>query len=336
MMRFFLILGLTLSLAFVSLLYGAVDIPSIEIIKALFGSTDVNPVWRVIIIESRLPMTLTALFAGASLSVAGLMLQTTFQNPLAGPSILGVSAGASLGVAIVMLAGGAIVAAPGAMQYISCVAGAVVGAGSVILILLLFSSILRGAAQLLIAGIMVGYIASSAISLLNYFAPAEGVKSFVVWGLGSFGGVTVGELPFFTIFLAIMLLASLLLAKPLNALLLGERYAANMGYSIRCLRTILLGVSGILTAIVTAFCGPIGFIGLAVPHIARMIFKTSNHTILIPATILCGAALSLLCSIMTVMPGSSGVIPINAVTPFAGVPVILYILINRRKIRYFN
>ena len=335
-MRFILIFILMLLMVFGSMLYGTVDIPPADVLKVLTGSDSVDQVYRIIVLESRLPMAFTALFAGASLSVAGLMLQTTFQNPLAGPSILGVSSGASLGVAVVMLSGGTLVAVPGVLQYISTIVGAIIGAGIVILFLLLFSSVLRGAAHLLIAGIMIGYIASSVISLLNYFAPAEGVKSYVVWGLGSFGGVSVRELPVVLVSSGILLLLSLMFAKPLNALLLGERYAANMGYSVRRLRTLLLSVAGLLTAVITAFCGPIGFIGLAVPHIARMIFKTSNHIILIPATILCGGTLALMCSVLTVIPATTGVMPINAVTPFAGVPVILYILVNRRKIRYFN
>ena len=325
-----------LLMVFASMLYGTVDIPSADVFKVLTGSDSVDPVYRIIVLESRLPMAFTALFAGASLSVAGLMLQTTFQNPLAGPSILGVSSGASLGVAVVMLSGGTLDAVPGVLQYISTIVGAIIGAGIVILFLLLFSSVLRGAAHLLIAGIMIGYIASSVISLLNYFAPAEGVKSYVVWGLGSFGGVSIRELPVVFLSSGILLLLSLMFAKPLNALLLGERYAANMGYSVRRMRTLLLSVAGLLTAVITAFCGPIGFIGLAVPHIARMIFKTSNHIVLIPATILCGGTLALMCSVLTVIPATTGVMPINAVTPFAGVPVILYILVNRRKIRYFN
>ncbi len=326
----------TLALFVVALMTGAVDIPATEVLGILMGKDTENPVWRVIVLESRLPMAMTALLSGASLSIAGLMLQTTFQNPLAGPSILGVSSGASMGVAIVMLLGGGALASAGALQYVSVIAGAIAGAAAVILLLLGLSSSLRSSAMLLIAGIMLSYLASSVISLLNFFAPADGVKSFVVWGLGSFGGVTASELPLFCTVLAATLFSSALFIKPLNALLLGERYTANMGYSVKRLRSLLLCLSGILTAFVTAFCGPIGFIGIVVPHIARMIFKTSNHSILIPATMLCGAALTLACSVLTTIPGSSGVLPINAITPVIGVPVIIYILIQRRSLRYFN
>lgn len=333
----FVYIGLgTLALFVVALMTGAVDIPATEVLGILMGKDTENTVWRVIVLESRLPMAMTALLSGASLSIAGLMLQTTFQNPLAGPSILGVSSGASMGVAIVMLLGGGVLASAGALQYVSVIAGAIAGAAAVILLLLGLSSSLRSSAMLLIAGIMLSYLASSVISLLNFFAPADGVKSFVVWGLGSFGGVTASELPLFCTVLAAALFSSALFIKPLNALLLGERYTANMGYSVKRLRSLLLCLSGILTAFVTAFCGPIGFIGIVVPHIARMIFKTSNHSILIPATMLCGAALTLACSVLTTIPGSSGVLPINAITPVIGVPVIIYILIQRRSLRYFN
>ena len=333
----FVYIGLgTLALFVVALMTGAVDIPATEVLGILMGKDTENTVWRVIVLESRLPMAMTALLSGASLSIAGLMLQTTFQNPLAGPSILGVSSGASMGVAIVMLLGGGALASAGALQYVSVIAGAIAGAAAVILLLLGLSSSLRSSAMLLIAGIMLSYLASSVISLLTFFAPADGVKSFVVWGLGSFGGVTASELPLFCTVLAAALFSSALFIKPLNALLLGERYTANMGYSVKRLRSLLLCLSGILTAFVTAFCGPIGFIGIVVPHIARMIFKTSNHSILIPATMLCGAALTLACSVLTTIPGSSGVLPINAITPVIGVPVIIYILIQRRSLRYFN
>lgn len=237
----FVYIGLgTLALFVVALMTGAVDIPATEVLGILMGKDTENTVWRVIVLESRLPMAMTALLSGASLSIAGLMLQTTFQNPLAGPSILGVSSGASMGVAIVMLLGGGALASAGALQYVSVIAGAIAGAAAVILLLLGLSSSLRSSAMLLIAGIMLSYLASSVISLLNFFAPADGVKSFVVWGLGSFGGVTASELPLFCTVLAAALFSSALFIKPLNALLLGERYTANMGYSVKRLRSLLL------------------------------------------------------------------------------------------------
>lgn len=317
------------------LIIGSVSIPFNEVFNILIGNEATRKTWEIIVIETRLPMACTAMLAGAALSVAGLLLQTTFDNPLAGPSILGVSTGSSLGVAIVMLAlGGSIGHSLG--SYVSILAGALLGAGIIILTLLAFSSIVKSSIMLLIIGILVSHLASSAISLLNFFSTQEGVHSFVIWGLGNFSGVTFERLPIFASLIIIALGLSLLLVKPLNALLLGARYAENLGVNIRATRNKLLILSGVLTAVVTAFCGPIGFIGLIVPHIARLALKSSNHIVLLPATALCGAVIALLCSLISVLPISSGVIPINAITPIIGVPIIIYIILNRKRILYFN
>ena len=284
-------------------------------------------------------MIATALRSGAALAVSGLLLQTAFNNPLAGPSILGISTGASFGVAVVMLATGGALGSFISQQagfYVATILGAFVGAGIVLLVLLFFSTLVHSATMLLIIGILVSYLASSAVSMLNFFATEEGVHSYVIWGLGNFSGVSSEQLPFFAIAILISLAASVLLVKPLNALLLGTRYAENLGVNTRRVRNALLIITGVLTAIVTAFCGPIGFIGLVVPHIARLLLNTSNHNRLIPATILSGAAVALLCTLISVLPKSYGVIPINAITPIIGVPIIIYIIINRRKIQYFN
>lgn len=317
------------------LIIGSVNIPFNEVLNILIGNEATRKTWEIIVLETRLPMACTAMLAGAALSVAGLLLQTTFDNPLAGPSILGVSTGSSLGVAIVMLAlGGSIGHNLG--SYVSILFGALLGAGIIILTLLAFSSIVKSSIMLLIIGILVSHLASSAISLLNFFSTQEGVHSFVIWGLGNFSGVTFERLPIFASLIIISLSLSLLLVKPLNALLLGARYAENLGVNIRSTRNKLLVLSGILTAVVTAFCGPIGFIGLIVPHIARLALKSSNHIVLLPATALCGAVIALLCSLISVLPISSGVIPINAITPIIGVPIIIYIILNRKRILYFN
>lgn len=317
------------------LIIGSVNIPFNEVLNILIGNEATRKTWEIIVLETRLPMACTAMLAGAALSVAGLLLQTTFDNPLAGPSILGVSTGSSLGVAIVMLAlGGSIGHNLG--SYVSILFGALLGAGIIILTLLAFSSIVKSSIMLLIIGILVSHLASSAISLLNFFSTQEGVHSFVIWGLGNFSGVTFERLPIFASLIIISLSLSLLLVKPLNALLLGARYAENLGVNIRSTRNKLLVLSGILTSVVTAFCGPIGFIGLIVPHIARLALKSSNHVVLLPATALCGAVIALLCSLISVLPISSGVIPINAITPIIGVPIIIYIILNRKRILYFN
>ena len=318
---------------------GSVDIPFDEVVNSLIGKGTQKPTWDYIIHESRIPLTITAALAGAALAISGLLMQTTFQNPLAGPSILGVSTGASMGVAILTLgAGGLLQGIFGNHigEYVTNIVGALLGAGIIIAILIGFSSVIRNTLMLLIIGILISYLSSSTISLLNFFSSAEEVKSYVVWGLGSYSGVTTQQLPLFALSTIIALLWSLTLSKPLNALLLGERYVQNMGYNIRNLRNSLLTISGVLTAIVTAFCGPIGFLGLIAPHVARLMLNSSNHVILIPATILCGAFISLLCTLLSVLPSSIGVIPINAITPIIGVPIILYVILNRKRINYFN
>jgi iron complex transport system permease protein len=315
------------------MIVGSVDIPPSEVWATLTGGEVSREAWRVIVLETRIPSACTAAIAGAALSVAGLLLQTTFDNPLAGPSILGVSTGSSLGVAIVMLAiGGA-----GSLAGQSAVlAGALAGAMLIMVILVTMSSLVRSATMLLIVGILIGYLSSSAISLLNFFATQEGVHSYVIWGLGNFYGVSTERLPAFAAIAVALLAASLLFIKPLNALLLGQRYAENIGVRTIRVRNRLLLLSGALTALVTAACGPIGFIGLVVPHIARLSTGTSNHAVLLPATILAGAATGLLCALISVLPSQWGVMPVNAITPVIGVPVIVYIILRRRKIFYFN
>lgn len=317
------------------LVFGSVDIPLGDVLGSLTGSEVSRATSRVIVLETRLPMACTAMLAGAALSIAGLLMQTTFDNPLAGPSILGISTGSSLGVAIVMLAlGGSIGGVLG--SSLSVLIGALLGAGVIMLVLLAFSSIVKNSVMLLIIGIMVSHLASSAISLLNFFSTQEGVHSYVIWGLGNFSGVTLERLPIFAILVVASVLLSMMLVKPLNALLLGARYAENLGVNIRGTRNRLLVLSGVLTAVVTAFCGPIGFIGLIVPHIARLSLHSSNHIVLLPATALAGAVVALLCTLISVVPSASGIIPINAITPIIGVPIIIYIIVNRKRIAYFN
>ena len=316
------------------MLLGSVSIPAAQVWGALTGDSSVGEVVRIIVLETRLPSVVASLLAGMALSVAGLLMQTTFSNPLAGPSIMGISAGSSLGVALVMLAlGGSL----GALGRLATIGGAFAGAVAVMGVLLVFSNLVRSSDVLLIVGILIGYLASSAISLLNFFASSEGVHSYVIWGLGSFSGVTSDALPLFAALALGLTVLSVFFAKPLNAMLLGQRYASNVGVSVSRVRTWLILLSGALTAVVTAWCGPIGFIGLAMPHVARMLIRSSNHTRLIPASALCGALAGLLCQILSVAPAMDrGVLPVNAITPLLGVPVIIYVLLNRRKLAYFN
>lgn len=321
-----------------NLLAGSVRIPADVVWDVLCGRTVERESWRFIILESRIPQGITALLCGAALAVSGLMLQTVFGNPLAGPSILGIDAGASLGVAIIMLLGGGSITAGafGFSGFLAVIAGALTGAFLVMMALLFFSAFTRSNLMLLIIGIMLGYMTSSVISLLNFFSTAEGVHSYVIWGLGNFSGVSSEQLPFFVSAIGVGLFLAVMLIKPLNALLLGNRYAENLGINVRLTRNLLLIATGLLTAVTTAFCGPIAFIGLAVPHIARLMLGTSNHNALVPVTLLLGGAIALLCNLISILPGESGILPLNAITPVLGAPVIIYIIVNQRKIQYFN
>ena len=331
--RLFILLTLITILLFaITIGVGPVYIPLEHILGSFTRSNDVPEEYRYIILQARMPYACSAFFCGASLSVAGLMMQTLFRNPLAGPSILGVTSGASLGVALLTLA---LPASLSGSQY-SLILGSVIGAAGVILLISGLSIYLKNGLVLLIAGIMISYLCSACVSLLNFFAPAEDVKSFVVWGLGSFSGVSSEYLPLFTILTVTLLFSSLLVPKPLDALLLGERYSANMGYSINTTRTIILTVAGLLTAVATAYCGPVGFIGLVTPHVCRIIFRTSSHGVLLPASALTGSAAGLACGICCILPLNSGMIPVNAITPIFGVPVIFYLLLKRNKLPYFN
>lgn len=317
-----------------NLFLGAVSIPASAVCDILMGNEVEKASWSFIVWESRFPQCITALLCGAALSVSGLMLQTVFSNPLADPSILGISSGASLGVALVMLAGGGtIVTGVFTLSgFLSVIVGAFAGASVVMGLILFLSTLIRNSVMLLIAGIMIGYITSSAISLLNFFATAEGVHSYMIWGLGNFGGVSLQQLPVFSAVTLLGLFTAVLLIKPLNALLLGPRYAENLGVNIRRIRNLLLIATGLLTAVTTSFCGPVAFIGLAVPHIARLMLGTSNHNSLLPVTLLTGSAMALLCNLICVLPGEAGIIPLNAVTPILGAPVIIYVIINQRKL----
>ena len=318
----------------VSMITGAVDIPVSEVISILSGKTSEKASWQYIVLQSRLPQTITAMLCGGALAVSGLMLQTAFRNPLADPGIFGINSGASMGVALVMLLlGGNITAGTLSLTgFVATLFAAFVGAMLVMALILFFSTIVRNNVMLLIIGIMIGYITSSGISLLNFFATEEGVQSYMVWGLGNFGGVTMDQMPVFASICILGLITSLLLIKPLNALLLGEQYAENLGVNTLRVRNYLLVVTGLLTAITTAYCGPISFIGLAVPHIARMLLGTDNHQWLMPATILTGAVIAMLCNILCVLPGDNGIIPLNAVTPIIGAPVIIYVIAKQRKV----
>ena len=337
---FFLLSGFVLAFLFAAnLLYGSVSIPFNEVAGILLGNDTEKIAWQHIILQSRLPQAITALFAGASLAACGLLLQTLFKNPLAGPSILGISDGANLGVALVMLFLGSSFQLFSVYSFsgsIAMIIAAFMGACVILGIILFFSTKVTSPVMLLIIGIMIGYLASSAITILNYYSTADRVHAYVIWGMGDFSGVSNERLPFFALSSLAGLCMAILLIKPLNALLLGELYAANLGVRVKRVRIYILLCTGLLTATTTAFCGPISFIGLAVPHIARLLLTSSNHTILLPVTILAGSCVALLCNLLTVFPGADSVLPLNAITPIIGAPVIIYVIVNRKNIQYFN
>ncbi len=329
---FIIVAALTAALFVLNIFMGSVRIPWREVSAVLFGGDGVSePAIRFIVVESRLPQAVTALLAGAALAVSGLMLQTSLRNPLAGPSILGISAGAGLGVAVVMLLFGGSVAL-GSISVggrTAVLLGALAGSLLIMALLLLLSSWLKNTLMLLIAGIMLGYLTSSLITLLNFTSTAEGVHGYTIWGMGTFNSVSMRQMPLFAGVSIAGLILSVMLIKPLNLMILGDNYARNLGLNLMRTRNLLLFATGVLTAVATAYCGPVSFIGLAVPHIARIIFRRDDHRVLLPATIVLGGAVALLCNLICVAPSDS-MLPLNAVTPLIGAPVIIYVIVKRR------
>lgn len=331
---FIVLVALVVLLFLANLFFGSVNIPCEEVLAMLFGGECEREAWRLILFETRLPQALTAILSGAAISVAGLLLQTLFNNPLAGPEVLGINSGAGLGVAVVMLLmqGLLVVVGVGVVGYLAVLAGAFAGAAVIMTIILFLSSILKNKIFLLIVGVAVGYLASSLISILNYFATSEGVHSYLVWGMGSFSAVSAGQLPLYASLTLFLLVVSMSMMKQLNALLLGDAYAQNLGINVKAVRGVLLAVTGLLTAVVTAFCGPVSFLGLAVPHIARLFFKTNNHKLLLPAVLLSGAFVALVCNLVCQLPGENGLLPLGAITPLIGAPVIIYVVLRNKNL----
>lgn len=331
----FVILTAALAVLFIANIFmGSVRIPIEEVAAILFSDADPDGPMRFIVMESRVPQAVTAMLAGAALTVSGLLLQTAFRNPLAGPSILGITSGSSLGVALVMLLLGGTVSAAGYTWggYVAILIGAFAGSILIMGLLILFSVWLKSDLMLLIVGIMTGYLTSSVITLLNYTATAEGVHGYTMWGMGNFNGVSLGQLPVFSLLIFAGLIISVLLVKPLNVILLGDNYARSLGIRMNRVRNMLLLATGVLASVVTAFCGPVSFIGLAVPHIVRMIFRTADHRVIVPGCILTGAVVGLLCNLICILPEDI-VLPLNGVTPLIGVPVILYVIFKERLSR---
>ena len=315
------------------LMTGSVSIPCSAVWRVLIGEDEgVSESWRFIILESRLPQMVTAMLSGACLATAGLMMQTVFRNPLAGPDVFGINGGAGLGVALVMLlAGGSVTLGTlGVTGNVAILAAAFAGAMAVMAIILFSSTLVRDGVMLLVIGIMVGYLSSSVVTLLNYSATEQGIRSFMLWGMGSLDGVTPSLLPLYVTITLAALVLSLLMVKPLNLLSLGDNYARNLGLNTRRARNYALLLTGLLTAVVTAYCGPIAFIGLAVPHIARLLTVTDDMRRLLPITMLTGAVVTMVCHLFCFVPGEAGMLPLNAVTPLIGAPVIIYVIIRKR------
>ena len=334
-MKYVVLVIALVALFVLNLLLGTVSIPVPAIVRILLGGDVGSEVWRNIILSSRVPQALTATVAGAGLAVSGLQMQTVFRNPLAGPSVLGISNGASLGVACVVLMsgslGGVALSRLGYLGDAAMSIAAIVGALAIMALIMYVSQKVKGNVTLLIIGVMVGYLANAIIGVLKFFSAEEDVKAYVVWGLGSFSRVSGDQMVLFVVLMLILLPLSMLLVKTMNLLLLGDGYARNLGLNIRRARLLVIGCSGVLVAIVTAYCGPIMFIGLAVPHLCRAIFATSDHRHLMPGTALTGAALALVCNLIARMPGFEGALPVNSVTALVGAPVIASVLFHKRN-----
>lgn len=318
-----------------NILLGSIQIPFKDVWHILWGDYNGNEIWQNIIWKSRIPQALTALVAGAGLSVSGLQMQTVFRNPLAGPSVLGISSGASMGVAFVVLLsgtiGGVALSKVGVMGEIALTISAIIGSLSIMALIIFVSQKVKGNVTLLIIGVMVGYVANAVIGVLKYFSVEEDIRAYVIWGLGSFARVSGNQMTLFVSIMLVLLPLSFLLVKTLNLLLLGDAYARNLGLNIRRARLQVITCSGVLVAIVTAYCGPIIFLGLAVPHLCRSLFRTSDHRILMPASLLMGGAMALVCNLIARMPGFEGALPVNSVTALVGAPVVISVLFNKRR-----
>ncbi|MCX2720219.1 iron chelate uptake ABC transporter family permease subunit [Lentiprolixibacter aurantiacus] len=330
----FLYLGLLLILSLgLNISLGSVNIPLDETVSAIFGGSVSESSWEYIIWEYRIPKALTAILAGSSLSLSGLLMQTLFRNPLAGPFVLGISSGASLGAAILIMGmsalGGAAIL--GLTQDLSLILASSLGSFLVLLVVVVVASRIKDTMALLIIGLMFGSITAALVSILSYFTEAEQLRQYIYWSFGSVGNLSWTQLLILGLVILIGIVLSILSIKPLNALLLGENYAQSIGVAIRKSRYLIIVATGLLAGSVTAFAGPIAFVGLAVPHLTRQIFNTTDHKVLVPAVLLYGAILLLLCDTLAQMPSSSYVLPINAITSVIGAPVVIWLLLRKKK-----
>ena len=333
--KHFILLSVLLILLFVlNISLGSVAIPFEDILNTLIGNTSVKESWQTIVLNFRLPKAITAILVGSGLSVAGLLMQTLFRNPLAGPFVLGISSGASLGVALLILGSslfGSFFLANSISSWSLPIASSL-GAFLVLSAVIIAANKVRNTMSILIIGLMFGSFTSAIISILAYFSEAQKIQLFLFWSFGSLGNLSWNELLVFIIIYVIGMLATLAIIKPLNSLLLGENYAKSLGVNVKKNRNIILIITCLLTGVITAFAGPIAFIGLAVPHVGRMIFTTSNHKVLIPAVLLIGAIIMLICDAIAQLPTSEFTLPINAITSLFGAPIVIWLLIRKKKL----
>lgn len=332
------LVALLVTLFIATLALGSVSIPLEDIGRVLSGGEASKPSWNNIILKIRLPKALTAMLAGAALGLSGLLMQTFFRNPLAGPYVLGISSGASLGVAAVVLgAGGGIgatfIAGLGLGGDLLLAGAAAFGAGASMALVLLIARRVESSFSLLLLGVMFGYITSALVSLLMYTSLPERIQAYTNWTFGSFASVTWAQMPILAVGTVAGMALTVALVKPLNVLLMGEAYAQTMGLNVERTRLLIIGATALLAGTVTAFCGPIGFIGTAVPHLCRALFSSSDHRTLIPATALCGASLGLLSAVIAEVPGNDATLPLNAVTALFGAPVVIYVILRQRNMQ---
>lgn len=330
----FTALGIALVLLFLlNISFGSVKIPLREVVQSLTGNGASKPAWEYIILQYRLPKAITAILVGIGLSISGLLMQTLFRNPLAGPDVLGLSSGASLGVAFVILGIGVLPGLAGSIFLSSygIVMASTLGCIIVLLAILAAAQKLRDTMAILIIGLMFSSFTGAIVGVLTYFSTAEHLKKYTFWALGSLGSMSWGDIIILAVAIALGLIMAAVCIKPLDALLLGERYAKSLGINFNRTRFIIILATGLLTGCITAFVGPVTFVGLVVPHITKLAFGTSSHKVLYTGTILFGALLLLFCDIFTQMPGNAFVLPINAITSIIGAPVVIWLLIRKKK-----
>jgi len=332
--HFILLSVLLIVLFFLNISFFSVSIPFKEIFYTLIGDTSIKDSWQTIVLDFRVPKAITAILVGSGLSICGLLMQTLFKNPLAGPFVLGISSGASLGVALLILGssifGGFFLTS--SMSNWSLAIAASLGAFLVLFAVIMAANSLRNTMSILIIGLMFGSLTAAVIAILAYFSEAAQIQQYLFWSFGSLGNLSWSELSVFGSIYLVGILACLIIIKPLNSFLLGENYAKSLGIDIKKSRTIILVITSVLTGVITAFSGPIAFIGLAVPHIAKMLFTTSNHKILIPASAIIGGIVLLICDSIAQLPTSEFTLPINAITSLFGAPIVIWLIIRKKKI----